>query len=327
MSPGLVVILIVCLGVSFMMSGMEAGVFALNRLRVRQMRRAGDRRAQLLVRYFDQPEGFLWTILVGNTVANFAAAALMLYQVHLWLGDRPAFYLPALIVAFLGFYAFCDLLPKLLFRKFPTRLCLNLAAPFLLFHVWLRPLVVIATTVAEGLLRWTGGQAYTGKLFGNREELRLLMQQTNSDLTSDERQMIQRVLDLQNVPVRQIMVPIEKAVTVTDQTPMGEVLKLWRERAISRLPVWREEAGRRSVIGLVSLKTVLYHSAIDPARPVAEFVRPALYLDAGLRLENAMQRLQRSGQRLAIVLSSEGREVGVISLQDILRFMFGEVTL
>ena len=100
------------------------------------------------------------------------------------------------------FYTFFDLLPKMLFRAHPNHLCLSAAEYFPA-----RPFGLTAAgadrrgRVQDGLLRWTGGQAFTGRLFGNREEMRAVMQESAQALTSDERAMINRVLDLQNFTV------------------------------------------------------------------------------------------------------------------------------
>src|SRR5258708_38662250 len=78
-----------CLLLSFLLSGMEAGVFALNRLRVRRLARAGKPSAKLLQGFLENPERFLWTILVGNTLANFLILGFLLVKIHEWLlGDR-----------------------------------------------------------------------------------------------------------------------------------------------------------------------------------------------------------------------------------------------
>src|SRR5947207_11791324 len=77
-----------CLVISFVLSGMEAGVFALSRLRIRQQVRAGNRAAQALYRYLENPENFLWTILVGNTVANFIILGWLVAVLHQMLGQH-----------------------------------------------------------------------------------------------------------------------------------------------------------------------------------------------------------------------------------------------
>jgi CBS domain containing-hemolysin-like protein len=316
-----------CLAVSFVLSGMEAGVFALSRLRIRQQMRAGLRSAKVLHDYLEHPENFLWTILVGNTVANFLILGWLIARLHEALGGHRVWFIVVFSFAVFLFYAFFDLLPKMLFRLYPDRLCVMLARPFRFIHLALRPLVALVETFSSALLRWRGGKAFTGHLFGNREELRLVMQESAQAFTSEERTMINRVLDLQTLTVRQAMKPLEQAVAMTAQTPVSAALALCRERKLTRLPVWETRDGQQRIVGLLALNTLLYQPVLDTNKPVGEYIKPALYLDEDLRLEVALRRLQRSGQRLAIVLGRDRHEIGILSLQDVLKFVFGEVSL
>jgi putative hemolysin len=321
------VLFAICLVVSFVLSGMEAGVFALSRLRIRQQVRAGNRSAQVLFRYLENPENFLWTILVGNTVANFIILGWLIAILHESLArHRVLFALVFSAVVFL-FYCLSDLLPKMLFRRFPNRLALLFARPFRAVDFVLRPLVGLVERVSGMLMRWRGGKTFTGRLFGNREELRLVMQESAQGFTSEERAMINRVLDLQTLTVRQTMKPLSLAATVTVQTPLGEALALARERRVTRFPVWDHRDGHRRIAGLLSMNTVLYQADLDPSRRVGDYIQPALFLEEDLRLEVALRRMQRSGQRLGIVLGRDGRESGILTLQDVLRVIFGEVSL
>jgi putative hemolysin len=314
------------LAFSFFFSGMEAGVFALSRVRIRRLVRAGSANARRLNRYLDQPEEFLWTILAGNTLANFAVASLVVIGFQNWMRGHPGLFAAGFFVGTLVFYAFCELLPKMLFRLYPNRLCLWLSRPFQLVHFILRPVVALLRWLASGILHWSGGRTFAGHLFGTREELRVLMQESSQDLSSEERGMINRVLDLQNVTVSHVLVPMARAATVTTETPVAEAMALCRERSLSRLPVWRNSAPRR-IEGLFNLKSLLYRADLDPAKKVGDYVKPAAFIDADMRLEEAMRHLQRAGQRLAIVLGRDGREIGIVSLQDLLKVIFGEVRL
>jgi putative hemolysin len=220
-----------------------------------------------------------------------------------------------------------DLLPKMLFRLFPNRLCLFWAQPFQVAHLGLRPLVVLVEWVSRLILHWTGGNVFTGHLFGNREELRLVMQESGQSLTSEERAMIGRVLDLQSLTVRQVDVPLAESLTVMLGTPMTEVFALCRERQLTRLPVLESADGQKRVVGIIDLDLLIYRSDLDLEKRAGDFVKPALYLDEDLRLEIALQKMQRGGQRLAIVLGRDRREVGILTLEDILKVIFGEMKL
>jgi magnesium and cobalt exporter, CNNM family len=316
-----------CLILSFGFSGMETGVFALSRFRIRQQMRAGRGSAKVLHEYLEHPENFLWTILVGNTLANFCILGWLLVILYRGLRNHPGWFVFVYACIVLLFYALFDLLPKMLFRIYPNRLCVLLARPFRLVHLILRPLVALVEGVSDLLLRWRGGKAFTGRLFGNREELRLLMQESSQGLTSEERVMINRVLDLQSLTVRQAMTPRHNALTVSAEEPAGRVVEICRERRLTRLPVLETRDGRQRIIGLVNLDTLLFRPDLDLSRPVRDHLKPALYLEEDLRLELALRRMQRSGQRLGIVLARDGGESGIISLEDILKVIFGEVRL
>ena len=316
-----------CLGFSFVLSGMEAGVLALSRLRVRQQMRAGRSSAGVLYGFLENPENFLWTILVGNTLANFIILGWIITVLHQALGHHRLWFIILFAVIVFWFYAFFDLLPKMLFRTYPNRLCMLLARPFRLLHLVLRPLVSVVEWVSGLLLRWRGGNVFTGHLFGNRQELREVMQESAQAFTSEEKAMINRVLDLQVLTVREVMKPLEKAVMVAATAPVSELLALCRDGRLTRLPVWEMRDGRKRIVGVATLKNLLFHEDVAPARKVGEQISPALYLDEDLRLEIALRRMQRSGQRLAIVLGRDRHECGILTLQDILGIIFGEVSL
>ena len=322
-----VIIFLICLGISFLLSGMESGVFALSRLRVRQQMRSGRRSAAVLHGFLEHPETFLWTILVGNTLANFyILSTMVIWLCHALSGQRTMLLLMLAVAVFL-FYTLCDLLPKMLFRRFPNRLCVFWARPFRFVYLALRPLVAVAEWVSNQVLRWTGGKAFTGHLFGNREELRLVMQESAAAFTSEEQAMISRVLDLQSLTVRQLETPMAQVVTVTMGTPLGEVFQLCAEKHLTRLPVWQEQGGQRRVAGVLDLDTMIYQADLDLAKRAGDFVKAALYLDENVRLELALQRMQRGGHRLAIVLGPNRNETGVIALEDVLKLVFGTVKL
>jgi len=313
--------------VSFLLSGMEAGVFALSRLRIRQQVRAGRRSAKRLHDYLENPENFLWTILVGNTLANFFVLGWLVMILYHALHGHPGWFAGGYFVIAVLFYTLSDLLPKMLFRSYPTRLCLLLVRPFQMVHLVLRPLVAVVESVSDLLLRWRGGTVFTGRLFGNREELRLFMQESAQTLTSEERVMINRVLDLQSLTVRQAATPLSQAVVIRAGEPAARALELARERKLTRLPVLAPRDGQERVVGLLNINTLLFNPPPGPHVRAGDLVKPALFLEEDLRLELALRRMQRSGQRLGIVLGRDRHEYGMISLEDIIKVMFGEVRL
>jgi len=320
------ILVLFCAALSFMLSGMEAGVFALSRIRVRQQMRAGRGSARLLHRWLENPENFLWTIFVGNTLMNFIVLWRLFAVLYAALRENRWLFALAFAAAVFLVYALLDLLPKMLFRQFPNRLCLALARPFRFVHIGLWPLVALVEWGSTLLLRWRGGKVFKGQLFGNREEFRQVMQENVQNFTTEERAMINRVLDLQAQTLQSVTTPIAVAVTMTAETKMGDFLTLCREKGRTRFPVWDLRAGQRRIVGLIDLDEVIYRTDLRPERNVAEFLQTAMYLDETVRVEDALRRMRRAGQMLAIVMRDR-REVGIVSMQDILTKVFGEVKL
>lgn len=319
--------LLVCLTLSFVLSGMEAGVFALSRLRIRQQMRAGNASARVLHQFLENPENFLWTIVVGNTLVNFVVIGWFFSVLHGQVALQSGWFALWFIVVVFVFYTFFDLLPKMVFRTYPNRLCLLLARPFRGLHIGLRPVVAVVEWGARLLLRWSGGKKFSGHLFGNREELRQAVQESEQVFTSEERVMINRVLDLENTTVRQIARPLTEAVTISAEATVADAMKLLQQSGHTRLPVWQDREGVRRIAGLVSAETLLFGPPQEATRKVSELIAPGLFFAEDLRLDAALERLQRGGQRLAVVLNREGREVGIVGLEDILKTIFGEVRL
>jgi CBS domain containing-hemolysin-like protein len=316
---------LLCVTLSFLFSGMETGVLALNRFRIRQRMRSGDRRAAVLHGFLQNPEDFLWTVLVGNTMVNFVIFSLGFMQLHQWPGRRPALEALFFSAGVFIFYIVCELAPKTLFQRYPNRLSLAWAVPFSLIHRLLAPLVSVVAWFSRGLLRWTGGQAHTGRPFGSRDELRFVMQDAAPSLTTEERAMINRVLDLPNLRVRHVMLPLANAVTIADDSPMSEAIDLGRHLNLTRVPARNVQTGR--ITGIVNLEYVLFSTDVDSAKPTRDYLQAAFYLPEDLHVEEALRRLQHAGARLAVVLGRNNRETGIITLQDVLKVIFGEVTL
>jgi len=324
------ILLALCFGASFLLSGMEAGVFALNRLRIRRLARNNQPSAQILNRFLERPERFLWTILVGNTLANFIILGWILAKLHEWFLGQPHARATTVVlfavIVFL-FYAFFDLLPKMLFRAHPNTLCLTAARVFRIINFLLTPLVLIVEDVSQAILRWSGGQVFKGQLFGNREEMRAVMRESGHALTDDEHAMVNRILDLQNYSVGQVAKPLLETISVEAETPLRNAIALAREKNVYRFPVWENRDGRRRVAGLLDVGPLLYRETLELDKPASAYMIPAVFVNEGIRLEVALRLMQRAGQRMAIVLSRERVEIGIVAVKDILKVMFGEMKL
>ncbi len=319
-----IILLPLALAVSFGCAGMEAGVFALSRWKIRQQVRKGIRRAKVLNDLLENTENFLWTIVVANTLAGFVAFFLGITLLMTWTsGNRPAL-VAGLLSEIVLFYLICDFLPKILFRHYPNRLCMAAAIPFRFLHFCLGPLVSLITHFSNAILRWSGGKIYTGQVFSSRGELRQIMQESAQGFSTEEKTMINRVLDLQKFRVGQIASPFSRFPTILSTQTADEIVAMVANHCGYDLPVWQDVEGKRTLVGLLDLKSLLYKTHRGASEPIQGFITSALYFSEDLRLEEALKRLQKSGQRLAIVLGRDRREVGIVGVDDIFKVIFGE---
>jgi len=214
--------------------------------------------------------------LVGNTLANFIILGWTVAKLHEWfLGSAPgtsAFSRSSFFVLRAVRFAAQNAV-----RAYPNQLCLSAATPFRPIHFVLGPLVVIVEDVSRLCCAGRAVAALTGRLFGNREEMLAVMQESAQALTTDERAMINRVLDLQTFTVRQIATPLAQTVTIETQTPIADVLALARERKLSRLPVREMRDGHPRIAGMLMLGPLLFRDDLDLQNRCAHMT-PALFL-------------------------------------------------
>jgi CBS domain containing-hemolysin-like protein len=197
--------------------------------------------------------------------------------------------------------------------------------PFSLVHFSLSPLVRLIEVFSRLLLRMSGGQTFKGLLFANRRELREVMEESAAGFTTEEKRLINRVLDLQNISVRQVARSFGEFPVITPQTSVESVLKIAGEHPGSFWPVWHVELGGRRLAGLLDVKSLLFDSERHKEKRVSSLVASALFLDEDMTLEDALVRLQRAGRRLGVVLSKDKKEVGVVGTEDIFQVIFGKV--
>jgi putative hemolysin len=308
----------------FLFAGMEAGVFNLSRWRIRQQMREGRRRAALLNEYLDHPERFFWTILVGSTLASIACVGLMANGIRYAVpGQGLAFWFTFAVAIYL-LYVFGELLPKMLFRQFPNRLSMLAALPFRFVHILLSPVILLIERFTSFLVRWTGGKIFMGQLFRSRDELRSVMQESAGNLSSEERSMINRVLDLETTTLRQVATPLTALPTIRRNSTLQEAFTLYTQTQQDVMAVWDE--GTRKVVGFIEIDDLLFESKKNSGE-IREFVKPAMFLSQEMKLEAGLRRMQRGGKRMAVVMGLHNKEWGIVKVDDILRQIFGKVTL
>ena len=317
-----IILLVISSVISFIFSGIQTGLYSINRSRIRLQGREGNKKALLLLNLQRDPENFFLTVLLGKTIANGVFAILM--ALLLKENSSGMLFWSLFLSCVFTLYTLCDLLPKKLFSRFPDKLSLAVARPFRAVQITLTPFVGLTQALFGKTLAGAVGQPMTKRLFRNRDELKKLMEDSGDSLSDEERTMISQVLRLSERTLGQAAIPLNLSVTASADSSISSVVDLCRNHRIARVPIWKFDGGQRKVVGVVTLKTSLYREDYDGSKPAGDYMQPALFLPSDLKVEAALKRMQRSGQWLAIVTSESQKEAGIVALQDILKIVFSD---
>ncbi len=303
---------ILCSLVSFVFSGIEAGLLSMNRVRLRHRVKLRDRAAIVLNRLIAQPERLLVTVLIVTNLMNAFSLTLATQElVRMW-GLRG--YLIALAVA-LPVYLIClELLPKSLFRRFPYRAVAFLATPLRIADVLLSPLHF----VGQGVVRALFGRRPPDqqKLFVAREDFKYLTieSERTGALGQAERQMIHNVVDFRAITAQQVMVPLEKVRTIAASAALEELLERSRAEHLDRWPVTNE---RGQIVGLV----LIFDIALDGRRRgvVESFQRRIVKVTPNEPAYSIVRKLRAARTTLAAVIDANGGSLGIVTWEDLIQ--------
>lgn len=306
-------------------SGTETGVFCLNPVRLRVSAEGGDASARRLEPLMRQPENLVIMTVLGNNVADYvmtACTTALLLATTISAGWAEI--CAAALVTPLTF-VFGAMVPKECFRRQSDRLMPQLSWAVLvsLRLAQATGLVWLLRGLSHTLVRWidSRGVATQADLLPRARTLQLLREGVaRGGLTHLQRDLIERVLNLSDVQVRDVMIPRARAAVASVELPRDEFLRIARMAHFSRLPVYRNDA--RRIIGVVNVYDVLTDRE---CRAVVQHVRPPLTLLENESVSAALVKLQRSREAMAIVQDRAGGCSGILTLKDLVEEIVGDL--
>jgi putative hemolysin len=311
----------VCLVATMFFSAAEMAFIAANRVRVRHLAEEGHSIAAEYLEAFRNPERTLATAMVGVTIAHIVASSTATIGLLPLLGGLAPLVVTLTLTPIM--LVFGEIIPKAIAREWATPLILKLYRLVTWSAVLLAPFVVVAHIVVSVLLRAFRAERPDTRQFVSREELKALlsMDPGEADVTTQEAELIDKIFDLGDTTVREVMVPLVEAVTLPETASPAEAIALIRERGFSRLPVYRQR--ETDLVGVVNAMDLLRRGA--EARTLAELMRPPYYVPETKRIDDLLRELRRSRMHLAIVVDEYGGSTGIVTLEDILEQIVGEI--
>jgi putative hemolysin len=311
----------VCLVATMFFSAAEMAFIAANRVRVRHLAEEGHSTAAEYLESFRNPERTLATAMIGVTISHIVASSTATVGLLPLLGGLAPLVVTGALTPIM--LVFGEIIPKAIAREWATPLVLKLYRLLMWSAVLLAPFVVLAQTVVTWLLRAFGAGRPDTRHFVSREELKALLSMNpgEADVTTQEAELIDKIFDLGDTTVREVMVPLVEAVTLPETASPAEAIALIRERGFSRLPVYRQR--ETDLVGVVNAMDLLRRGA--EARTLAELMRPPYYVPETTRIDDLLRELQRTRTHLAIVVDEYGGSTGIVTLEDILEQIVGEI--
>ena len=307
--------------VTALLSASEMAFIAANRVRVRHLAENGNSVAARYLEAFRRPERMLSAAMMGVTVAHITASSLATWALLPVAGGWAAPLATAVLVPLM--LIFGEVIPKAAASEWATALILRLYRVLEVAAAILSPLTWGARALVGGVLGALGLRTSSVRQFVSREELKLLLQlePEEADVTSSEAEMIDKIFELGDTAVREVMVPLVDVAALPETARPDEAVRLIQERGFSRIPVFTDRV--INIVGVVTAMDLLHRGADAP--DLRSLMRPATYVPETKRIDDLLRELQKARVQLAVVIDEYGGAVGIVTVEDIVEQVVGEI--
>jgi len=318
-----VLLIFLCMMGSAFFAGIETGVISIHRMRLRHSVRQGDDASRILESFVENFDRLLGTTLVGNNVCVVISSIIATSMAtRVWPNAGEAISTAVMSALIL---IFCEYLPKAWFHARPLERCQRFAGLLKLTEVILRPIAATILTLVRVVVPGSSRHYEKTDAFVTREDLKLLTVESekNGALSKRERVMIHRVFELSNKQAVDIMVPLEEMVRVQSDMPIPEFLKTVRDTGFTRLPVYDREA--QKFTGVINVFSVLSSGRDHSRETVRDYMRPPRFIAATSPVDELLPLMRAARQPLCLVRSDDKKVIGLLTTEDILSEIVGEL--
>jgi CBS domain containing-hemolysin-like protein len=320
----------------------EYGLVTVRRTRMQELDAQGSRRARRVLRLLETPPRFISAIQLGVTLSSLALGAIGEPVVSRLL-ERPLDLLPeswhtsvattiSVILAFTILTYFHvvmgEIVPKSYTLQHPERVALLAAGPINVFHAIFRPFIWVLVRTSAAVLGWFGVTASSGvTLVHSEEELKMLVNASREKgvLEEEEQAMLHKVFEFADKDAVDVMVPRPDVVGVPVDLPVQEILRLVLSHPFTRYPVFEGELD--DIVGVLHVRDLFsaLHDRGLQSVDVRTILRPAIMVPETKPLDELLAEFQRTSNHLAIVVDEYGSVEGLVTLEDLLEEIVGEI--
>ena len=312
--------LVILVGFSAFFSASETAFSSLNQIRLKSRAEDGDSSAARVLAMAEQYDKLLSTILIDNNIVNIAAASIGTILFTQMLGAERGATMSTIVLTIIVLI-FGEVTPKSLAKEMPEKVA-TAVSPFL---VLLMALMTPLTWLFTQWKKLLGHFVHSGEADTITEgELMTMVSEAENDgeLTDRESELIRSAIEFDDVEVEEILTPRVDVVAVEDDIPLEELAQTFAESGYSRLPVYHGTID--NIIGVVHEKD-FYIARLKKATKIDDLVVPTLYTTGSTQISQLLRTLREQHHHLAVVVDEYGGTEGIITLEDILEELVGEI--
>ncbi len=302
-------------------SGSEMAIVSCDKLKIRADSSAGTRGARLVEEMLERPERLLGTTLIGTNLAVVTNTILVTFLAIDRFHENGEYFAVLAVTPLVLFWG--EILPKTLFREKADFL-----APRVIYPLWaasrvFTPVLWFITAVPHLLPRVWSKAPDPGADILQRDDLKLLLRlpQDGTDMLKEERKMVDRLIELSGKKVDEVMIPLVDVVAVPEEATLEEAVRVMVEKGYSRLPVFRDRIV--NIVGLLRHFDLLLQK--DLAGGVRTSMRPVFYVPETKQVYELLMDMKRHGHSMAVAVDEYGGATGIITVEDILEEIVGEI--
>jgi Mg2+/Co2+ transporter CorB len=310
-------------------SGTETALTAASRARIHHLEEKGNRRARIVSRLMMRRERLIGSMLVGNNIVNILASSLATSLLITLVGDDAAVAMATVIMTVLVII-FCEVLPKTYAIRQPDRTALAVAPWAAVVVFVLSPIAIAVQAIVSGILRLLGQKVKPSSPEAAEEELRgtISLHAKSGTVVQHEREMLHSILDLDRLTVGEIMTHRRRMLMLDADMPPRELIEKVMTSSYTRIPVWRGEPD--NIIGVLHAKDVLRALGAANGKPDAVKIEPIMakpwFVPETTNLFEQLNAFREKHAHFALVVDEYGALMGLITLEDILEEIVGDIT-
>ncbi len=317
------VILLFLLLLSALFSSAETSLTTVSKLRVRSLSEDGNKRAATLLKLIENPANMLSAILIGNNVVNLSASSLATSVALELLGSRGAAIATGILTLLI--LIFGEITPKRLATLHNEKMALMYAPLFLTLTRLLTPVIFIVNKLSIGVMLLLRIDPNEKAASITESELRTVVDVSHEEgvLENEEHQMITNVVDFGDSLAKDIMVPRIDMVFANIEMSYDELMAAFRQDLYSRMPVYAET--RDNIVGIINLKDLFFYEEKTQDFRIQNFLREPFFTYEFKKTSELMSEMRKNNTPMAIVLDEYGATAGLITLEDLLEEIVGEI--